>query len=377
MKMLSVFIALLFLYTGAFAQASVVQFIFTSDVHFGLQKEVFRGEKNVPAYIVNDKMVQQMNLLPEIILPIDGGLNNGKKIGPIDAVIITGDIANREENGVQSAADSWKQFTSVFIERLKIRDKAGIKAKLLLTPGNHDISNAIGFHRPMVPATDPSSMVGIYNLMMQTAQPKTNASFHYPADKIHYSRNIGGIHFVFVDAWPDSAERVWMEKDLLPVKSTTPVFLFTHSLPDVEARFFTNPNGDHSVNEKDKFENLVMELFKDGVSVEDKAILEEKALALFIQKHPNIKAYFHGHNNFTEYYQWKGPDQTISLPCFRADSPMKGRLSSKDETKLAFELVTVDTESKTITVRECLWNTHPADPVQTISWGMSTTLSLE
>jgi len=377
MKIISVFIAILFVYTGALAQASVVQFIFTSDVHFGLQKEVFRGEKNVPAYIVNDKMVQQMNILPEAILPKDGGVNDGKKVGPIDALVITGDIANREESGIQNATDSWRQFASVFIDKIQLRDKTGAKTTLLLTPGNHDISNAIGFHRPMVPVTDPSSMVGMYNLMIQPAVPKTNTSFHYPADKIHCSRNIGGIHFVFVDAWPDSAERVWMEKDLAQVKLSTPVFLFTHSLPDVEARFFVNPNGDHSVNDKDKFENLVMEVFKDGVSVEDKAILEEKAFVSFIQKHPNIKAYFHGHNNFTEYYQWKGPDQTLSLPCFRADSPMKGRVSSKDETKLAFDLVSVNTSTKTITVRECLWNAHPADPAQTISWGMSTTFSLE
>ena len=221
-------LVVVFLFIVAIGQSQLVQFIFTSDVHFGLQKEIFRGEKNVPAFLVNDKMVQQMNLLPEIILPIDGGLNNGKKIGPIDAVIITGDIANREENGVQSAADSWKQFQSVFIEKLQLKDKTGSKTKLLLTPGNHDISNAIGFHRPMVPATDPSSMVGMYNSMMQPAQLKTNASFHYPTDKIHYSRNIGGIQFVFVDAWPDSAERVWMVKDLSQVQSTTPVFLFTH-----------------------------------------------------------------------------------------------------------------------------------------------------
>ncbi len=377
MKSISVFIAVLFVCTGIFGQSSVVQFIFTSDVHFGLTKENFRGEKNVPAYLVNEKMVSQMNRLPLAVLPADNGLNAGTKIGFIDALVITGDIANREENGVQSAGDSWKQFQSVFIEKLQLKDKTGSKTKLLLTPGNHDISNAIGFHRTMVPATDPSSMVGMYNLMMQPAAPKTNTSFHYPTDKVHYSRNIGGIHFVFVDAWPDSAERVWIERDLSQVKSTTPVFLFTHSLPDVEARFFTNPNGDHSVNEKDKFENLVMESFKDGVSVDGKAILEEKALELFIQKHPNIKAYFHGHNNFTEYYQWKGPDQTISLPCFRADSPMKGRFSSKDETKLAFELVTVDTEAKKITVRECLWNAHPADPGQTICWGISTSLSLK
>ena len=213
--------------------------------------------------------------------------------------------------------------------------------------------------------------------MIQPSVLKTENNFNYSTDKVHYSRNIGGLHFVFVDAWPDSAERDWMEKDLSKVKSTTPVFIFTHSMPDVEARFFVNPNGDHSINEKDKFENLVTETFKDGTSVEDKAIIEQKELANFIQIHPNIKAYFHGHSNYTEYYDWKGPDQRIVLHCFRADSPMKGKYSAKDETKLAFELVTIDTDKKIMTVRECLWNAHPSDALHKIEWGISTTISIQ
>ena len=99
--------------------------------------------------------------------------------------------------------------------------------------------------------------------------------------------------------------------------------------------------------------------------------MEQKAFAVFIQQHQNIKAYFHGHTNYTEYYNWKGPDQNISLPCFRADSPMKGRYSAKDETKLAFELLTIDTVKKIMTVRECLWNADPTNTNTALAWGIS------
>jgi len=354
----------------------IIQFVFTSDVHFGLTKPTFRNQKNVAAAEVNAAMIKQINLLPSMNFPDDNGVSANHNINGIDAVIITGDIANRQENDVQSATDSWKQFEEDYLFQLHVSNKSGHKTTLLLTPGNHDISNAIGFHRPMKPLTDNASMRGMYNLMIQPVTPKTATNYNYPADKIHYSKDIEGVHLIFVDAWPDSAERVWMEKDLSKIKSTTPVFIFTHSMPDVEARFFKNPNGDHSINEKDKFENLVSETFKDGTSVEDNAIIEQKALANFIKIHPNIKAYFHGHSNYTEYYDWKGPDQNINLHCFRADSPMKGKYSAKDETKLAFEIITIDTSKKIMTVRECLWNAHPDNSLQPIEWGISRTLDL-
>ena len=350
---------------------SIIQFVFCSDLHFGLTKPVFRDKVNVSAAEVNAAMILKMNELPSLSLPNDNGIAAGKKINGIAAVIITGDICNRQEKDIQSASVSWKQFEEDYIDHLQLKDSKGNKTKLLLTPGNHDISNAVGFHRPMQPLTDKASMIGMYNLMIQPAVLKTENTYDFSSDKIHYSKNIGGIHLIFVDAWPDSAERVWMEKDLRSVSGSTPVFLFTHSMPDVEARFFVNPNGDHSINEKDKFENLVTETFKDGSSVEEKAIIEQKAFAAFIQQHQNIKAYFHGHNNSTEYYNWTGPDKNISLPCFRADSPMKGRYSAKDETKLAFELISIDTVKKMMTVRECLWNANPAVPIAAITWGIS------
>ena len=356
---------------------SVIQFIFTSDVHFGLTKTTFRNQSNVSAAKVNAAMIEQMNKLPFTNFPNDDGVKAGKKINGIDAVIITGDICNRQEKDIQSATDSWNEFEKEYTYNLHLKDDKDHQTKLLLTPGNHDISNAIGYHKPMNPLTDKASLINIYNSMIHPAILKTEKTFNYSTDKIHYSRDIGSIHLVFVDAWPDSAERVWIENDLSKIKTTTPVFIFTHSMPDVEARFFINPSGDHSINEKDKFENLVTETFKDGYSVEDKAIIEQSALAKFIQIHPNIKAYFHGHSNYTEYYDWNGPDKNIALHCFRADSPMKGKYSSKDETKLAFELVTIDTNKKIMTVRECLWNSSPSDNAHPIKWGSEITVQLQ
>ena len=63
------------------------------------------------------------------------------------------------------------------------------------------------------------------------------------------------------------------------------------------------------------------------------------------------------------------------LHCFRVDSPMKGKISSKDETKLSFELITIDVDKQQLTVRECLWNAHPFNISQNIDWGVSKTVS--
>jgi 3',5'-cyclic AMP phosphodiesterase CpdA len=377
MKKLYFIVIALFIIINANAQKVATNLVFCSDVHFGLTKDSFKGEKNVSAAKVNAAMIEQINTVPYLILPADKGVSEQDTIKNIEAVIITGDIANREETGIQSSTDSWKQFEATYLNTLTLKKKGGQPSKILLTAGNHDVSNAIGFHRPMVPETDPTSYIGIYNLMMQPKEPKTNAGFNYQTDKVHYAADINGVHFQFINLWPDSAERVWMEKDLQTVSSTTPVLLFTHSMPDVEARFFVNPNGDHSINKNDKFENLVTETFKDGSTVDTKAVIEEKAFAGFLLQHPNIKAYFHGHNNYTEYYTWTGPDNNVHLPCFRVDSPMKGKYSSKDETKLSFELISIDPDKKLLTVRECLWNSQPTGKNFPLQWGLTQTIALQ
>ncbi|MEI6087277.1 MAG: metallophosphoesterase [Bacteroidota bacterium] len=357
------------------AQQKTLQLIWTSDTHFGLTKPVFRNDSNVSAANVNAAMVAQMNKIPITYLPKDNGSSAGELIGSVEAVIVTGDICNRQEVGVQTASISWSQFEVNFISKLHLMKKDGSKSDLLLTPGNHDISNAIGFHRPMEPLMDNSSLVGIYNLMMHPSTPINTSNFSFERDKIHYSQNIGGVHFIFVSAWPDSSERVWIEHDLKLIPESMPSFIFTHSDPNTEARFFRNPNGDHSINPNDKFENLVVEIFKDGQSVKDSTKIEQRGLVSFFQSHKNIKAYFHGHTNYAEYYDWVGPDQNIHLPCFRSDSPMKGRYSSKDQTKLSFNIISIDTEKKELTVRECFWNAHPLETTQDLEWGMTHTIS--
>jgi len=350
---------------------SIVQFIFTSDVHFGLTKNTFRGKTKVSALEVNKAMANSMIQLKGQFIPNDNGVNANQVINGFDATIITGDIANRMEEGVQSATNSWEEFKQVYVDSLQIKNANNQKSNLFLVPGNHDMSNAIGFHRPMAPKKDAASMLGIYNLMFPEKQVKV---FDSILNRVHYAKDINGVHFIFLSLYPDSAERVWMEKDLSNISNTTTVLLFAHSIPNVEPRFFENPNGIHDINEEDKFENLVPERYKDGKDVKGVTTIEQNEFTAFIKKHSNIKVYFHGHENYTEYYTYKGPGNDINLNCLRTDSPMKGRFSAKDETKLAFEIVTINTNTKKLTVREVLWN----QPSKTASftWGQTATISL-
>ncbi|KAI9431062.1 Ser/Thr phosphatase family protein [Russula earlei] len=356
------------------AQDGVLQFILTSDVHYGITRPHFRGADSVSAVIVNEAMITAMNRLPQLALPDDGGIGAGKKINAIDGLMITGDIANRQEVGIQNAADSWQQFEADYLQKLTIKNANLQPTPLLICAGNHDVADALGYWKFDKPV-DASSLAGMYNRMLLPVNPVTAANYNYATNKVHYSKNIGGIHLLFINLWPDSLEQQWIKQDLKSIKPGTPVLLFTHSMPDVEARFFTNPNGEHTINGTDRFENLLPEVFRDGTNVKDTALYEERGLAAFLKQHPEIKAYFHGHNNWNEYYEWEGPDNTLSLPCFRVDSPMKGRLSAKDEKQLSFQLISIDTHTKTMTVRECRWNTVPGDP-SIIVWGDNMTMAL-
>lgn len=397
----------------------IIQFVYTSDAHYGITRHQFDSDSNVDARIVNARMIAKINSLPAMTLPMDQGVNAGLPVGAIDYFIQSGDIANREEIPIQSATVSWAQFRDGYIQGMTLKDKSGKPATLLIVPGNHDVSDAIGFYKKMQPPTDPASMIGIYNLMMHPAIPKTSTDFHYPADKINYSRDIGGIHFLFLTIWPDSANRRWMEMDLQKVNAGTPVIIVAHDPPEGDAAHFINPNGAHDINPKDRFENLLEEWSKDKqdkqASPADASVspnpatrpapkqasqvlntqpapvakdmpapdakpqndrIEQLGFVAFLKAHPNIKAYFHGHNNWNQFYTYTGPDNDIALPVFRVDSPMKGKYSSKDETKLSFQLISIDTASKTMTVRECLWNATPAHPENAVSWGESITISL-
>jgi hypothetical protein len=245
---------------SATAQDSVLQFVFTSDVHYGITRSHFRGADSVSAVVVNRAMIAAINCLPASRLPADGGVG-------------------------------------------------------------------------------------------------------------------AGIRLLFVNCWPDSMEQVWMDKQLASLPAGAPILLFTHSNPGLEARFFTNPNGNHGIDSTSRFENLLPEVYQDGNTLKDSTLVEQRELAGFFLHHPAIKAYFHGHNNFTQFYQWQGPDRNISLPCFRVDSPMKGRRSAKDETLVSFEVITIDTRKRTMTVREYCWNPVPEEPA-VVKWGQTSTIEL-
>ena len=55
---------------------------------------------------------------------------------------------------------------------------------------------------------------------------------------------------------------------------------------------------------------------------------------------------------------------------------MKGAVSAGDERRLSFHVATIDTGTGALTVRECLWNTAPNDPLAPLAWGESRTVSL-
>src|SRR6202008_1597162 len=81
----------------------------------------------------------------------------------------------------------------------------------------------------------------------------------------------------------------------------------------------------------------------DGVPM-----IERSALENFLRQHANITAYSHGHSNWNQYYDWTGPHHSVVLHTFRVDSPMKGHFSATDETKLSFQIATIDVSSRTM-----------------------------
>ena len=125
----------------------------------------------------------------------------------------------------------------------------------------------------------------------------------------------------------------------------------------------------HDINPEDQYENLLDDTFTDVAS-------QQKGWEDFVRDHPNITAYFHGHSNWNQFYDWTGPNHTVVLHSFRVDSPMKGKFSNPDESKLSFQIATVDKASRTMTVREVLWNADAQHPEKGSAWGASTTVAL-
>ncbi len=356
-----------------------VQFIFTSDSHYGITRSAFQGATNVDAHVVNAALVAKMNTLPDLTLPNDGGVNAGKKIGSVDYLFHGGDIANRMETSasVQLASKSWDQFNTDYLQGLNLKNKSGGKTQLYLVPGNHDVSNTIGYYTTMSPLTDATSLANIYNTMLAPSVPRTAATLNYTTDRVNYSRDLAGIHFCFIQMWPDSSVRVWMAKDLLNVTATTPVIIVAHDQPAVVSNHFTNPNGTFTINSTDKFDNVLDEHFKDGTTTAAASTIEQRNFVAFLKLHTNIKAYFHGHVHQSQFYTYKGPDNDISLSTVGADSPMKGVVSAADETKVTFQFGVYDPQTGNMTIRECYWNSAPTVPSTPIIWGNSVNMQLK
>ncbi|MBZ5559801.1 MAG: metallophosphoesterase [Acidobacteriia bacterium] len=365
--------------TPAPSAGRFVQFVFTSDAHYGITRGRFRGASDVDAHVVNAAMIAKINELPGARFPDDGGLRAGTLVGPLDFLAEGGDVANRSEvdkaHAIQSAAVSWSQFRADYLDGLTLTARDGARSPVYVVPGNHDVSNAIGFYAPMHPRIDNTAMVGIYNLMMAPAQ-RTTTTYEYATDRVLASRDVGGAHFVFLTVWPDSVGRAWLDRDLRGVPTTTPVMVVTHDQPDAQSKHFTNPNGAHDINAVDRFENLLADPLADGTTTGADDIAEQSAWETFLARHANVVAYFHGNSNWNEFYDWRGPHRAVALHTFRADSPMKGHVSEKDETKLSFQVVTIDAASRAMTVRECLWNADLSSPAAPLSWGASATVTL-
>ncbi len=141
-----------------FAQAGEprrVQFVFTSDAHYGITRPAFRGGRDVDAHAVNAALVARIDALPGQSFPKDGGIGGGAPIGGFDFVADGGDIANREEvadaGTIQPRGESWRQFAADYIDGLTTTTRPAGRTPLYVVPGNHDVSNAVGFYRPMIP----------------------------------------------------------------------------------------------------------------------------------------------------------------------------------------------------------------------------------
>ena len=298
-------------------QQKQIRIVFIADLHFGLERH-FRDKDSVSSFEVNRAMAASI-----------------RSLGKIDAIIVGGDIANRQQNSIQSASTSWKQFEEVY---------KPLHIQMILMPGNHDISNAIGYYKPMQPLVDRTSLAGIYYNIHHSILD--TAHFHYKEEDYDFSKNIGGIHFLFLNLWPDSTNIAWMEKDLQKT-GKMPVLIFAHDPPEGDYKQFTLPVEKPQDVNQEKFESILPEIYNDHY---------EKDWDNFLKSHPTIKGYFHGHSNYQEFYTYKGVNGDLALPCFRTDSPMKGKFSSKDESLLSFMVITIFPEKKIIEVKPYLWN---------------------
>lgn len=386
-------------FTVTVKQVPYIQFIHVSDLHFGdalAAAAAFQGATAaVDALDVNVAMRDAVNTLPAATAPSDYGVGAGAVFGNFDFLANTGDMASRTQAGSyngNTAAQSWAQFSTVWLQGLSLKDNNGSALPQHLTPGNHDVGNALGGPETLVGGVDPSAMVGIYNLGMNPAVPLTNATFDYNQHKVFFTKVYGGVHFVFLNQWLDAEMQEKLSAYLAGVGTSTPVMLFTHMPPEQNGANFRDPS---TTGIDFPFGAGFANLFRDPMSATNivapattvtTATVPTKEvtdLATFLKARKNVVAWFNGHDNFTQYRTWNGENSVLisnsmtqlSIPVFRCDSPVKGKDSAKDAKKLAFNVVTIDPVKKEFTVRECLWNKSNTKGAA-VSWGQTETFSL-
>lgn len=346
-------------------------FAVVADLHFGLARARFQGDTAVAAARVNAALARSLRAVRTIRFPADGGVAAGQPVGVLAAVAVAGDIANRAEGGVQPGATSWEEFLNVFVAPL---ERAVPRIPVYVAAGNHDASNAVGFTPTLMPPTDTAPMSGL-RVRMPGVRRDTLRPFDYRRDRIHFVVDLGGVQLMVLHIWPDSEERRWMEQELAMIPDSVPVLLLTHDPPVPDVKHFLPREGETG---NEGFQSLLAERWaplaeRRGLPGMDgpEASGTYAAFLALLARHRNVRAYFHGHVNYTEFYDIRDDDRQVSVPAFRVDSPLKGRDSANDDARLSYLIVSVATDRQTMTVREYRWSA-PAE----LRWGPRCTVPL-
>ena len=310
---------------GSTLAAADVQFVALSDVHFGYIRTyplTISATATQDSKVINTAMIGTVNALSALTIPADGGVGAGAAVGEVDFVAVTGDLANRfqtdtaatatlplNQNAVQNSTASYADFTNIVLNGVTLKNKAGVAAKFLLSPGNHDVSNAIGNVKipgsvatgaPASPnRVDAGSMkalykvakgidfVGTYDL---TAFEYTNSS-GAAVNKPNYSMDVGGIHMISLTIWPDDSNRKWIDADLLSVPLTTPVMLFMHDYPDVDSKHLKSRAAGNPINATfEACATAIVDVSEsaDGIAAATTTNVEQRAFVTWLKTHKNI-----------------------------------------------------------------------------------------
>ncbi len=430
---------------GDFAAATasaIVNFVYTSDNHYGIVRPLFRGNFNVTGQAVNEAMIARMNTLPVQLFPNDGGVAAGQSVGTVDFLMDTGDIANRSESQSAIAANAaldylgsivnypgnsaytapvssvtWSQWQHDYLGDtntgsragglLTLTNAAGQGIPVFLSPGNHDVSDAIGMNGKIAAGNvDATSFAQIYNRMTPYSGklPITTNIFTNPGDytnvnnQVNYSFDIGGVHVLCVNMFPDKNILNWMSADIANLPTSTPVFLFCHvplNMAAGETKVFGTPtNTSNSAGADIPFKLSGTDSANSYVDMN----AAKQYVADWLVAHGNVRALFSGHDNFNGATNWNGQDANGNLiavrdsvwpgvTLFRVDSPMKGDVSGVsstsgslagigNETNLSFQVFSLDVANRKLTEREFQWN-PTADATGNGVWsGQSVTIDL-